>query len=127
MCFVDENARVMRLCHIEHLLKISEIAVHRINALDYHQLTPALLTAQCHVERGGIVMLEFLRATPRQNRAITKTQVGSIVENGDIAFAQQTRDRAQRASKSAVEKHGVLAVEKFRNAAFEFAMEIGHA
>src|SRR5438477_12989100 len=72
-------------------------------------------------------MLEFLRATSRQNRAITKTQVGSIVENGDIAFAQQTRDRAQRAAKSAVEKHRVLAIEKFRDTAFEFAMEIGHA
>ena len=72
-------------------------------------------------------MLEFLRATPRQYRAVTKTQMGSIVENGNIAFAQQPRDRAQRAAKSAVEKHRVLAVEKFRDAPFEFAMKIGHA
>ncbi len=53
--------------------------------------------------------------------------MGSIVENGDIAFAQQPRDRAKRAAKSAVEKHGVLAIEKFRDAPFEFAVEIGHA
>ena len=72
-------------------------------------------------------MLEFFRATPRQNRAVTKTQVGSVVENRDVAFAQQAGDRAQRAAKSAVEKHGVLAVEKFRDAPFEFAVEIGHA
>src|SRR5262249_43047818 len=32
-----------------------------------------------------------------------------------------------RAAKSAVEKHGVLAVEKFCDAAFEFAVEISHA
>ena len=127
MCFVDENARAMRVRHIKHLLKISKIAIHRINAFDYHQLAPALLTAQCHVERGGIVMLEFFRATPRQNRAVTKTQMGAIVENGDIAFAQQSGNRAERAAKSAVEKHGVLAVEKFRDAPFEFAVEIGHA
>ena len=72
-------------------------------------------------------MLEFFSATPRQYRAVTKTQMGSIVENGYVAFAQQPRDRAQRAAKSAVEKHGVLAIEKFRDAPFEFAVEIGHA
>src|SRR2546430_16327433 len=119
MCFIDENARVMRVRHIEHLLKISKIAIHRIDAFDYHELAPALLTAQCHVERGCVVMLEFLGATSRQNRTITKTQMRAIVENGDIAFAQQPRDRAQRAAKSAVEKHRVLAIEKFRHAPFE--------
>ena len=72
-------------------------------------------------------MLEFLRATPRQNRAVTKTQMRAVVQNRDVAFAQQAGNRAQRAAKSAVEKHGVLAVEKFRDAPFEFAVEIGHA
>src|SRR5262245_42023684 len=72
-------------------------------------------------------MLELFRATPRQYRAITKTQMRSIIQNGDVAFAQQAGNRAQRAAKSAVEKHRVLAVEKLRDAAFEFAVEIGHA
>ncbi len=34
-------------------------------------------------------MLEFFSATPRQNRAVTKTQMGAVVQNGDVAFAQQ--------------------------------------
>ena len=72
-------------------------------------------------------MLEFFGATSRKHRAVAKTQMRSIVENGDIAFAQQTGDRAERAAKSAVEKHGVFALEKFRDAPFEFAMQIGHS
>ena len=67
------------------------------------------------------------RAAPGQNRAITKTKVRAIVQNRHVAFAKQPGDRAQRAAKSTVEKHRVLASEKFRDAPFEFAMEIGHS
>ena len=72
-------------------------------------------------------MLEFLRATPRQNRTVTKTQMRAVVQNRDVALPQQAGNRTQRAAKSTVEKHRVLAVEKFRDVPFEFAVEIGHA
>src|SRR5436190_5505850 len=127
MCFVNENTRAMGGHHITQLYKMSKIAVHRINTFDDHQLAPSLLTAQRNVERGRIVMLEFLRATPRQNRTVTKTQMRAVVQNRDVALPQQAGNRTQRAAKSAVEKHGVLAVEKLRDAPFEFAVEIGHA
>ena len=72
-------------------------------------------------------MLELFRSTARQNRTIAQTQMRAIIENSDIAFAQQPGNRAQRTAKSAVEKHRILAIEIFRDTPFEFAMEIGHA
>ena len=72
-------------------------------------------------------MLELLRAASRQNRAITKTQMRAIIQNCDVAFAQQPGNRPQCTAEAAVEKHRVLAVEKFRDAVFEFPVEIGHA
>ena len=72
-------------------------------------------------------MFEFLCPTSRQYRTITKTEMGSVVQDRDIALAQQTRNCAKRAAKSAVEQHRILAVEKFRDAPFEFAVKIGHA
>ena len=50
MSFIDKNARAMRVRDIEHLLQISEVAVHRINALHYHELAPAFLPSQCSVQ-----------------------------------------------------------------------------
>ena len=72
MRFVDEDARAVRLGHIEELVEIPEIAIHRVNALDDHELALALLPRQRRVERGGIVMLESFRrahATGRRRRA----------------------------------------------------------
>src|SRR5437867_3014393 len=72
-------------------------------------------------------MLEFFGATTRQHRTVAQTQVRSIIENRDIAFAEQTRDSAKCAAESAIEKHRVFAIEKFCDLTFEFAMKIGHA
>ena len=67
-------------------------------------------------------MLEFLRAASGKDCAIAKTEVRAIVQDGHVGFAEQARNRAQRAAKSAVEKHRILASEEFRHTPFEFAM-----
>jgi hypothetical protein len=72
-------------------------------------------------------VLELFCPAPGQHSAIAKAKMRAIIENGDIALAKQPGDCTQRAAKSTVEKHRVLAVEKFRDATFEFAVEIGHA
>ena len=72
-------------------------------------------------------MLEFSRATPRQDRSIAKTEMRTVIQNRNVAFAQQPGDGAESAAKTAVEKHCILAAKKFRDAPFELAMEIGHA
>src|SRR5262245_26635308 len=51
----------------------------------------------------------------------------AVVENRHVGFAKQAGDGAQRAAEPAVEKHRVLASQKFRDAPFEFAMQIGHS
>src|SRR5204862_7896201 len=68
MRFVNKNARAIGIRHIKHFPQISEIAIHRINAFDHHELASALLTAQRHVERCGSVLLEVFRATQRPYR-----------------------------------------------------------
>ena len=50
----------------------------------------------------------------------------TIVENCDVAFSEQTRDRAERAAKPAVEKHRILAAKEFREPPLELTMQIGH-
>ena len=82
---------------------------------------------QGRIQGGWIVVLEFFSATTGQHRAIAQTQVGTIVENGHVRFAEQTGDRPKRAAESAVKKHRVFATEKFRDAAFEFSMQISHS
>ena len=53
--------------------------------------------------------------------------MGAIVENRHIRFSKQSGNGAEGAAKSAVEKHGVFAAEKFCDPALEFAMQIGHS
>src|SRR5690242_19178038 len=72
-------------------------------------------------------MFELLSAASRQHGTVAKTKMRTVVQNGHVAFAKESRDRAQRATKSAVEKHRVLALEKFRDALFQLAMEISHS
>jgi len=73
-----------------------------------------------------IIVFKLLRPAPGQHGTIAETKVRAVVQNGHVAFAKQAGDRAQRAAKSAVEKHRVFALEKFRDAPFELAMEVGH-
>src|SRR5437868_1124103 len=79
--FVNENARVVRLCHSQQFPQIPEVAIHRVNALDDHELAPPFLTAQRCVQRRGIVVLEFLCATPGQHSTIAKTKMRAVVQN----------------------------------------------
>ena len=72
-------------------------------------------------------MLEFLAPAARQSRAIAQTQVRAVVENGHVGFAEQSGNRAERATETAVEKHGIFAAQKFRDLAFQFSVQIGHA
>src|SRR5438876_9742394 len=51
----------------------------------------------------------------------------AVVQKRHVGFAKEPRDGAQRAAKAAVEKHRILAAKKFRDAPFEFAMQIGHS
>src|SRR5438552_3641224 len=127
MRFVDKNARAVRVRDVDQLLQVAEIAVHRINPFHDDEVTPALFPAQCFVERHRIVMLKLICAATRKNSSVAKTQVRAVVENRDIRFAKQSGNRAERAAKSAVEKHRVFAAEKFRDAALQLAMKIGHA
>src|SRR5260370_31547146 len=43
--FINKHARPVRLRHSNYLLKIAKIAVHRVNALDNHQLASAFVPA----------------------------------------------------------------------------------
>ena len=72
-------------------------------------------------------MLEFLRPAAGKGRAIAQAEMRTIVEDRDVRFAEQARDRAERAAETAVEKHGVFAPEILREFALQFAMQIGHA
>src|SRR5437870_12645431 len=72
-------------------------------------------------------MFKLLGATTGKHGAVTQTQVRSIIENRDVALAEQPRDRAEGAAESAVEEHRILATEKFRDPRFQFAVKIGHA
>ncbi len=72
-------------------------------------------------------MLEFLRAATRERRAIAQAEMRAVIEHRDIGFPEQSRDGAERAAKSAVEKHRVFAAEELRDLALQFAMQIGHA
>src|SRR2546426_6838624 len=53
--------------------------------------------------------------------------MGTIVKNGHVRFAKQTGNRPERAAESAIKQHGVFATEKFRDAAFEFSMQVSHS
>ena len=100
MRFIDEDARPVRLRDRDQVLEMAEIAVHRINALDDDELAPAHVSGlTTRVERRGIVMLEFLGAAARENGAIAQTQVRTIVEHGDVGFAEQSGDGAERAAE----------------------------
>ena len=72
-------------------------------------------------------MFKTFGACARQDRAVAQAKMRAIIENSRIGFAQQTRDRAERAAKSAVEKHRIFVTEEFRDGMFQFAMKIGHA
>src|SRR6202035_1460668 len=109
------------------LPQVAKIAVHRINAFDNHELASRFLTGQCPIKRLWIVVLELLSAAARKDGAIAKTKVRTVVQKSHVSFAKEAGDCAQRAAKSAVEKHRVLAFERFCDAPFELAMEIGHS
>src|SRR5215831_554808 len=125
--FVNENAGVMRLRDSNQFRQISEVAVHGVNTLDNHELAPRFLTAQRGIKRCRIIMLELLSPASRQHGTVAKTKMRTVVQKGHVALAKQSRDRAKRTAESAVENHGVLASKKFRDAPFEFAMQISHS
>src|SRR5437667_12797414 len=124
--FVTETTGAMRLRDRKQFHQVPEVAVHGINAFDNHELPTPFLTGQCHIKRRWIIVFKLLRPAPGQHGTIAETKVRAVVQNGHVAFAKQSGDRAQRAAKSAVEKHRVFALEKFRDAPFELAMEVGH-
>src|SRR5689334_20888150 len=45
MRFIDENTRTMRRSDWEQFGQVSEIAVHRIDAFEHHELTFAVVSA----------------------------------------------------------------------------------
>src|SRR5262249_44465006 len=85
------------------------------------------LAPESGIERSRIVVFEFFGTTTRKDCAIAQAQMRSIIEDGDIVFAKQTGNGSKRAAESAIEKHGVFAIEIFRDAAFEFPLEISHS
>ena len=112
---------------IDERIEMAEVAIHGINAFDNDQPAFVFVTNKGGIERRGIVMLETVDASPRQDRAVAQTEVRTIVHHGDIAFPHQSRDRAEGAAEPAVEKHRVLVAEEFRHPFFELPMKIGHA
>src|SRR2546427_135111 len=93
--------------------------------------SPQSLPAGAHTNRhtdarrnAGIAASPLSR---RQDRSIAKTEMRTVIQNRNVALAQQPGDGAESAAKTAVEKHCILAAKKFRDAPFELAMEIGHA
>src|SRR6266700_6272214 len=68
--FVNKNAGAVRFRHVNQFLQIAEVAVHRINAFHYDELTPAFLTAECCIEGAWSSVLEFLRAASGKHRSV---------------------------------------------------------
>src|SRR5881275_2452558 len=116
----------MRLCDVNQLPQITEIAVHGINAFHDNELPPAFLGSERRVQGDRIVVLEFLCAAPGKHCPIAKTEVRTVVQNSHIGFTKQTGNCTERTAKSAVEKHRILAAEEFCNAPLKFPMQIRH-
>src|SRR5437660_1126894 len=127
MRFIDKYFRAVLIGHFNQLFQIAEVAIHRVNPFHDHKAPSSILSTQRRVERFRVVMLKFFRATTRKHRAVPQTQMRTIIENGDVGFAQQTGNSAERTAEAAVKKHGILAAEKFGNSRFQFPMKIGHA
>ena len=127
MRFVNENARAMRLGDAGQISQFPEIAIHRIDSLYNDKLSASALVTQSGVERCRVVVFKLLGPTTRKHSAIAQAQVRSIIEDGNVALAEQTGNSAECSAKSAVEEHCVFATEKFCDSRFQFAMKIGHA
>ena len=86
----------------------SEVAIHRINAFHDHEPAAALLPGQCNIQGHGIVMLKLFHSTPRKDSAIAQTEMGTIVENGNVGFSKQAGNRAERTAETTVEENGIF-------------------
>src|SRR5947209_6159687 len=124
--FVDEYARLMRISHVHERVELTEVTIHRINAFDDDELALPLLTREGRIKRFRIVMLEPFCPGPREDRAVTKAQVRTIIHDRDVALPQQGGNRPESAAETAIEKHRVLVAQKLGHLFFELAMEIGH-
>src|ERR1700694_3492072 len=72
-------------------------------------------------------MFKLFSPTTGQHSAIAQAQVRPIIEDGDVALAEKTRNSAECSAKAAIEENRVFAAEKFCDSRFQFAMQIGHA
>ena len=117
----------MCLGHVEQILQVGEIPVHGINPFDHDELALVFAPSQGRLEGSGIVVFETVEPAAREDRAVAEAEMRPVVENRDVAFAQQPGESSERATEAAVEKHRVFPAEKLRHRPLEFPMEIGHA
>src|SRR5438105_13521490 len=120
--FINKNAGAVRLCDVNQLPQITEIAVHGINAFHDNELPPAFLASERRVQGNRIVVLEFLCAASGKHCPIAKTEVRAVVQNRHVRFTKQPGTRTECTTKSAVEKHRILEAEKIRNPPLKFPM-----
>ena len=127
MCFVDENTRALGFGDVDQLLKVSEVAIHRVNAFDHDQqgVFPCCEPTTLSTRRDHYAGI-FPIGSERESRH-RADDVRAVVEHRDIGFAKQAGDDAEGAAESTVKEHGIFSAEKLRELALKLAVQIGHA
>src|SRR6202040_3801825 len=105
----------MCLGHVEQIIEVGEITIHGINPFDDDELALVFAPGQRRLERSGIVMFETVEPAAGEDRAISETEMRPIIENRDVAFAQQPGECSERTAEATVEKHRIFAAEKLRH------------